>query len=200
MPELNTRRVAVLVTAVLVGVGLAFVLRDGPSPVEPVRTVRQVAAEPVWLDVRSTDDTGKAGTGRSVMGQLVLEQAPRTSGPSPDSLRFRFDAPVEITGVLISVDIWGPSLVEVVAGVNVEHPYGIASSGEGGQKFAGRDWLLHTSDSNDGGPSKIDEQIVLPVPVELAAGDWVAVDVWLGNHTTTVQGVSPEVILFYRWL
>lgn len=135
------------------------------------------------------------------MGQLVLNQDARTAGPSPDSLRFRFDAPVEITGVVISVDISGPRLVEVVAGVNVEHPYGIEAPGDGRhQPFTGRGWLLHTSDANDGGSSKIDEQVTLPVPVTLEPGDWVAIDAWIGNTLTEPTNVSPEVILFYRWL
>lgn len=189
--------------AVIAGLLIAAVVHTAQADPAPpsMRTVLTPTPDPYWLDVNPTEDAGKPGTARSVMGQLILSQEPRTSGPSPDSLRFRFGAPVEVTGVVISVDIHGPQLVEVVASVNAEHPYGIEAPGDGrNQPFVARDWLLHTSDANDGGPSKIDEQISLPEPVELAAGDWVGISAWLGNTTITEQAVSPEVIVFYRWL
>lgn len=175
-----------------------------PQPA-PVRGVVPEVQRAAWIDVTRAGDVGKPGVGRSVMGQVMMHQEARTSGPSPDSLRFRFDAPVEITGVMVSVDISGPTLVEVAAGVNVEGPYGISDGHfdpdrENLTRFAGRDWLIHTSDSNGGAPSKIDEQVTLPVPVELAAGDWIAVDGWVGNESTEPTRVSPEVIVFYRWV
>jgi hypothetical protein len=187
--------------AVLVGLVAAVLLRpDGNASPAPMASVYPTA-DPHWVDVHLADDVGKPGASRSVMGQLTVRQAPYTSGPSADSLRFRFDAPVEVTGILVSIDISGPHLVELVAGINLDAPYGVEEAATGrSQTFVGRDWLIHTSDSNGGRPSKIDEHITLPTPVELAAGDWIAADTWLGNLTGIEQSVSPEVIVFYRWL
>lgn len=76
--------------------------RADPSPVVSELTVSQ---------------TSRQGL-QSAMAQLEFRQSPRTTGVSPDTLRFRFDAPVDVQGVLISADIGpgGLALVEFAVG------------------------------------------------------------------------------------
>jgi hypothetical protein len=150
----------------------------------------EVDQRPIFRDVHRVDDAGKPGTTRSVLQYALLRQDPRTTGVSPDTLRFRFDAPAVVLGVGVSVDIWGPKLTEVVVGINQVVPYGTEA----------RDWLIHTSDATDG-PSKIDERAWFGEDgFVVEAGDYVGVGAWLLNDTDRMQGITPEVIVYYRWL
>ena len=100
--------------------------------------------KPADLPVMQADDEGKPGTLRSVMGQRIQYQEPRTSGPSPDTLRFVFDRPARIVGVTISVDLWPTfDLAEWAVGINAAAPYGLVDEGtDDHRRFEARDWLL----------------------------------------------------------
>lgn len=165
------------------------------TPAEPEGFTHRYRPEPLptYIDLEPGEGV------RTEMGQLVQTQEPHTSGPSPESLRFRFTQPGQILGVSISVDIDGPELVEHVIGINVPHPYGISEDHQDGEPFEGDGWLLHVSDANGGQPSKIDEQLMLPHPVDMEAGDYISVDAWIGNQLPVPAGASPEVIVFYRY-
>lgn len=191
-----------LVAASLVLLAQQRILDTPPAEPPPEMTSRPTP--PVHahvLPVARAADVSKPGELRSFMGQWVLAQDARTSGPSPDSLRFTFDAPAHIVGIVVSVDISGMPLVEVVAGINTPAPYGIVEPGSTVHRdFVARDWLLHTSNANDGGPTHIDEQAWFPAGgFAVEPGDYVAIEAWLGNTAMQQRGVSPEVIVFYTW-
>ncbi len=141
-----------VVAAVIVAVGVA--LRSDPMSTE-------LDPEPVIHEV--TVQAGGVGM-QSVMGQGTFRQHARTTGVSRDTLRFTFDRPVEVVGVLVSVDIRGMSITEVVVGINQPVAYGLEADA----------WLIHTSDASDG-PSKIDEQAWFPVPFEVGPDDYIGV-------------------------
>jgi hypothetical protein len=193
-----TRIALVVALAVLAVLVLVAATRHQPAP---VASAVQPVADPLTIDVRRADDEGKPGDLRSVMGQRTMYQAPRTSGPSPDTLRFRFDAPVEVVGMMLSVDISGPELVEFAVGVNTPAPYGLVEPGDHlHREFIARDWLMHVSDANGGRPSKIDEAVWFPGSgFALDAGEYLALDAWLLNQHEAPRAVSPEWIVYYRW-
>jgi hypothetical protein len=140
--------VALAVLAVLVLVAAAVV----PAP--PMTAVPQPEPNPLTIDVRRGDDEGTPGDLRSVMGQRYMAVPGRTTGPSADSLWFRFDAPARIVGMHLSVDIHGPEIVEFAVGINTPVPYGLVEPGiRDHREFVARDWLFHASDSNGGQPS-----------------------------------------------
>jgi hypothetical protein len=172
-----------------------------PEPSSPMRSVIQPEPHVIELPISPADDEGKPGTLRSVMGQRVQYQEPRTSGPSGDRLHFVFDAPARVVGVTISVDLHGGlNLAEWAIGINAPVPYGLVEAGTGDHReFTARDWLLHVSHAAEG-RSQLDEQAWFGEGFEVEAGDAVTVDAWLVNPTTTRQGASPEVIVYYEWL
>lgn len=182
-----------VVAAIAIGLVAAVVIAAVGAP-SPLIARIQVVEVPLTVNVQA-----QAGELRSVMVQRVMYQEARTTGPSPDRLRVTFDAPVVILGVLLSVDIDGPALVEFAVGIDPPAPYGLVEPGEGDHReFTARDWLLHASDSNGGRPSKIDEQAWYPGGFPLALGEAVILDAWLGNQLGYRTGVSPEMIVFYR--
>lgn len=162
----------------LVAVGIIAVgfLYEPPQPA-PMSTVRQ--PEPVvhMIPVRVGDGM------QSVMGQAMFRQPPRTTGVSPDTIRFTFDGPVDILGVLVSVDVHDLPLVEFAVGVNPPVAYGT----EGGP------WLIHTSSTGE----STDEHIWFPVPFEVGPDDFVSVGAWLYNGDELERSVSPEVIVYF---
>lgn len=182
-------------------VAMGMLLRPAsPEPLPPI--VARIQPEPntLALDVRREDDADKPGTLRSVMGQRIQYQEPRTSGPSPDRLAFVFDAPARVVGVVVSVDIGSTlTLAEWAIGIDVPVPYGLVEEGtHEHREFVARDWLLHVSDASSG-PSKIDEQAWFGEGFAVEAGDAVTVDAWLLNASEERTGVSPEVIIYYEW-
>lgn len=182
----NLRKpLAVAAWLAVVVVAIAAVSLQPP----PMQTILDVTPARVQRSVLPADDTGKPGTMRSVMGQSLLWQRGRTTGPSPDVLSFEFDAPARILGINVSVDVAGLDIVEVAAGIEVEGTYGLDA----------RDWLLHTSDSNGGQPSKIDEAAWFGEGFDVEAGESVDVVAWLYNSHRGDVAVSPEVIVYYRW-
>lgn len=187
-------RIAILVAALLIPAVFALdALRDEPVS-SVVRTIEK-RAEPVaedidWIEVRRGDDADKAGANRGVIGQRFFTQDDYTCGRSGDQLRFRFDEPATVLGVNISVDINGTlGLVEFVAGIGNETGYATDDRDA--------DWLLHTSWTGDA-PSQIDEHVVLPFGIDVAAGDYVGVGAWLCSVGTNGR-TSPEIIVWYRW-
>jgi len=173
------------VTAFDLDGGDSLVLHKNPGPDPPIKEI----------EVDPADDAGKAGTVHGVMGWRFFEIPPSSFAPSDDELRFVFGAPAQILQVDISVDIADPraTLLEFAAGINATHGYG---------QYRSADWLMHVSRFRDPRtPGEIDETVVLPEGVEVAAGDFVGIVAYMGG----VGGgdpvrVSPEVVVLYRWL
>lgn len=148
------------------------------------------------VEVNRNDDRRKTSTQHGVLLQGVFEQEPWSSGPSPQAIHLSFDAPVEILGLAISVDIGGAmTLVEFSAGIGARQ-YG---------NDQGVDWLLHTSYSED--PYRFDhghtdEQVWFGPDQGFAmdADDHLGVTAWLQNASHGYNAVSPEVVVWYRWL
>lgn len=192
-------RTRILVLALALAAGVAVLVWPGPGA-DPQPAPEQVTRpEPPyrdveWFEVTSADDNEKAGVNRSVMVQHMLTIDPHTCGVSGDQLRVRFDQPVEVTGVDISVDIGGPlELVEVMASANGEAGYDRDADRTG-------DPLAHTSWAPvNGAPRAIDKTTILPAPISVPAGGFVTIGAWLCGGTGQPR-VSPEVILHYRWI
>lgn len=187
---MTSRRLAlayfILVAGIVLVVGIGMASQPNELPpmqtrVEPTPNAAQVRVEP--------DD--RPGL-RSIMGQLTFRQDARTTGVSPDTLRFRFDEPVRIMGVMVSADIGGRGLelVEFAVGINQPVAYGTE----------GPDWLIHVSDANEQRASKIDEHVWFPGGFYIGPDDFVGIGAWLYNGQTTEQSVSPEVIIYYEWV
>lgn len=140
-------------------------------------------------------DADKASSIHGAMLQTILTQDARTTGTSPESIHLTFEAPAEIVGIAVSVDISSDmSIVEVAAGINDERGYGQSRTA---------DWLIHTSyAASDIRSGKIDESVWYGSGEGFAvkAGDHVAVGAWLSNVATNASGISPEVVVYYRWL
>lgn len=187
--------VAILVLLIAGTIVLTAIV--GPE-LPPIGSRIIVSADPLDITISRADDADKLGSLRSVMGQRIQSQEPRTSGPSPDTLRFVFDAPARIVGVRISVDVWRPlTLAEWAIGINAATPYGLVEAGtHEHREFVARDWLLHVSSTGD----SIDQQAWFGEGFEVGAGDAVTVDAWLQNSGTELAGLSPEVIVYYEWL
>lgn len=178
------------------------------NPTAMVQLKRRLLADPIEkppdapptvhdVAVSRSDDTDKSSEVHGVIVQEILNQQPRSSGFSQDAIHVNFDAPVEIVGVAVSVDI-GTSmeLVEVSAGINSQRGYGKAHTA---------DWLIHTSYAGDPWSSaggKIDEQVWFGPGdgFRVCPDDFVGVGAWLQNQGQVVDGVSPEVLFYYRWV
>lgn len=189
-----------LVLAALVGVAftlsaLAVVEEDSgsASPRPPQVTRADPGYQDVeWFDIRQADDADKPGDRHSALGHRAFTMSDFTCGRSGDELRFRFDAPAQVIGVDLSVDLGGSmELVEVM----------VAAHGETGYHEEDRstDPLLHAGYVQGDGSPNIEETVMLPYGVDLAAGDHITVGAWLCS-TGVDQEVHPEVIVFYRWL
>lgn len=165
---------AVLLVA-YVSVPRTYIITEGGTP----------TMQPVARQVSRANDTGKAGQMRSVMGQHRFSIAAATSAPSPDRLDFRFDAPAEILGVLVSVDDRNLAMTEMAVGIDA-HTYGIHA----------RDWLIHTSATG----KDTDEQVWFAEPFIVGPDNAVSVVAWLYNEQQAETWVSPEVIVYYRWI
>lgn len=148
------------------------------------------------VEVSRSDDSQKTSPHHGVLLQAIFEQEPWSSGPSAQAIHLGFDAPVEILGLAISVDIGGAmTLVEFSAGINARE-YGDDPS---------VDWLLHTSYSEDPyrfAHGNTDEQVWFGPGqgFEMDADDHLGVAAWLQNASGGFNAVSPEVIVWYRWL
>ena len=90
------------------------------------------------------------------MMQHFFHQAPYTSGISPDELHLQFESPVEIHGLLVSVDCWkSTKLVEIAAGINQKPAYNAHSD---------ENILMHVSFATDNTAGKIDKHIFSQSP------------------------------------
>lgn len=161
-----------LVAAAIVAVGVFY------QPESPMTTVRDPEPRVVEVVVEPDDRDGM----QSAIGQLIFRQDPRTTGVSPDTIHFRFTEPVDVYGVLVSVDVHGLEIVEFAVGLN--EPVAYATTGE---------WLIHTSSTGD----SIDEHVWFPVPYEVGPDDYLNVGAWLYNGSEVEQSASPEVIVYF---
>lgn len=145
--------------------------------------------------IDSESDLQKQGTAFGGLAYHSFTQASATQGRSPDELRFVFDRPAAIRGVLISVDI--PTsffLAEFAVGIGNSPAYG---------SYRSANWLLHASfSSTAGNGGHIDEHIILPDGVEIGPDDFLGVGAWLGSGGIggTVHEVFPEIIVYYEWI
>lgn len=173
--------VAIVAWAVVVALVAGYAMTR-PAPLAPIATFADVEPRPVERLTTYSDDPGMHG----VIGQLRFHQDARTVGPSPDRLDFRWDRPVHILGVLVSVEDRGMALTEIAVGIDAR-TYGLAA----------RDWLIHTS--MNGGRST-DEHIWFPEPFAVHIDEAVNVTAYLFNDGTEPVWLSPEVIIYYEWI
>jgi hypothetical protein len=144
----------------------------------------------VAIDYES--DRQKAGTAFGALSYHEFTQSPATHGRSVDELRFVFDRPARVLGVLISVDIGQLTLVEFAVGIDNSPGYG--SSREA-------NWLLHVSyRAEPGQVGSIDEHVILPDGFEVEPGQFIGVGAWLNNGRSTVSSVFPEILIYYEWI
>lgn len=124
--------------------------------------------------------------------QLPFSQDAYISGQSPDELSIRFDVPVDIRGILVSVDCWKSTrLVEFAAGINQKPAYSTNSES---------DMLMHTSFATNSEAGKIDEQAFFPTPFRLSPDDRINIGAWIQNISGKKQIVSPKIIVYYNWV
>ncbi len=122
--------------------------------------------------------------------QHLFYQDGRTAGRSADELSLSFDAPVDIIGILMSVDCWKSTrLVEFAAGINQKPAYSINADNV----------LFHVSFATNDTAGKIDEHIFFPTPYEMKVGDTLNFGAWIQNVSSKPQSVSPEFIVYYKW-
>jgi hypothetical protein len=200
-------RALVLVgSGLLVGLAIAAVLVVRANGAEGPLTFEhgEFAPEPrvKVIRVERSDDAGKAGSVRGVMGQRWFTASAGVPGlePSDEQLRLVFSAPAEIVALDLSVDINDPrlTLVEFAVALNAADGWGWD-----GREFDRRaDWLLMASwSANPQTHGAIDESVALPEGVQVAAGEFVALTGWLGSKGAgSPVRVSPELIVLYRWL
>lgn len=135
----------------------------------------------------ANDDSGHSRIFQHPFGQIAS-----TSGRSRDELVIRFDAPVEILGIVASVDCWKSTrLVEFAGGINQKPAY---------QTNGPNDMLFHVSFATNHEAGKIDEQFWFPKPFSLKTTDSINIGAWIQNVTSQTQNVSPEFIVYYSWI
>ena len=140
-------------------------------------------------EIRISKNSAAPGMHSRMIQQLFHQQA-RVSGISPDEMNIRFDAPVEIQGILMSVDCWKSTrLVELAAGINQTPAYNAHSD---------KDMLMHVSFAGDKA-GKIDEQAFFPKPFLMTPEDSLNIGAWIQNVSGSEQSVSPEIIVYYTW-
>jgi hypothetical protein len=131
----------------------------------------------------------------SQMVQKTFTMEPRSAGISKDSIRIIFKSKAKIYGILISGDVWGSTgLVEFAANINGKTGYDIEK---------GSDFLIHTSDTrpNIYTSGKIDEHIWFGENGFIVnPGDHISIGSWLGNVSNQVADVSPEIIIYYKFV
>lgn len=146
-------------------------------------------------DSRIVDDANGASVVipglQSRLFQAAFTQKPKVAGRSPDEIHVKFDNPVQIHGLLFSVDCWKSTrLVEFAAGINATPAYSLNESGR---------MLFHVSFATNDTAGKIDEHIWFPEPFSLGMQDSLNIGAWIQNISTDVQAVSPEIIVYYTW-
>ena len=148
--------------------------------------------------VKKIDDKEKDGTTHSRIFQNYFEIDGWTSGISPNVTRLIFEKKVEIVGILVSVDHTNGnmSLAEFEARINaINSGYGYGEN---------RNALIHTSFAGDRitNYGKTDEHIWFGKNsgIEVAADNWISFGAWLANEELNKSGLSPEFIVWYRWL
>lgn len=168
-------------------------LASGQEPMEPVSP--NEPGDVHLYRVSKSRDAGKNSPSHGAIGYGLLSMPAQSHGISPDTIRFEFDAPAQILGVMVSVDINAKqTLVEVSGAIGDDIGYGVN---------ADADWLIHTSHASDGDRSgSIDEHVMFAPSVApvVEAGEPVSFGAWIVNRRTARDGVVPEIIVYYRWL
>ncbi|MBI4412352.1 MAG: hypothetical protein HY541_07710 [Deltaproteobacteria bacterium] len=154
----------------------------------------KTVAMPETFDVQTeilrkmADDDGRMH-GR--IFQKHFSQKGSTSGRSPDELSVTFSDPVEIHGILMSIDCWKSTrLVEFAAGINQKPAY--QTKGE-------NEMLMHVSFATSHEAGKIDEQVWFPKPFLMGPSDSLNIGAWIQNVSSKKQSVSPEIIVYYSF-
>lgn len=154
-----------------------------PEPGKPVEVVAAMPDAPNWQDRHFPASTMM----ETAFLHVAHTKPAYTSGPSADVGRVTFDGPVDILGILISVDITdGVGLYEILVGKNMET---WESNTVGG---------LFQLSYQDMGTGRLDDHIWFPEPYPLDDDDWLAVVAWMYNRTDREAIVHPEVIVYYR--
>lgn len=137
------------------------------------------------------DENSVTGAFNGRIVQSTFSQERYTSGVSPDEMSIRFDQPVEIHGLLMSVDCWKSTrLVELAAGINQKPAY---------QANSKNNMLMHVSFATNNQAGKIDEHIWFPKPFVLTPQDSLNIGAWIQNVSRKKQTISPEIIVYYSW-
>lgn len=153
----------------------------------------------VRIPIRKADDQKKYGDVHSRIASGGFSIKRRTSGISPDVVRFVFDKRAEIIGILVSIDYSNSdvTLFEFEARINVPNSgYGNADPS---------DALIHTSyvcPSWEYCNRHTDEHIWFGENsgIEVGPREWISFGAWMTNENTSNVEVDPEFIVWYRWL
>jgi len=172
------------------------------SPTELPEIQKNVIPKDYIIDnflISKNSDRDKPGDVHSRIFSVTFTIGSMISGISPDVLRVTFDQRAEIVGVLISVDHTDPhvTLAEFEARTNVEN------SGYGNEGMY--DALIHTSFAckpNYNCYGKTDEHIWFGKNsgIEVGSDDWITFGSWMLNIGNDKATVSPEFIVWYRWI
>ncbi len=150
---------------------------------------------PAQFNIKTIEVTKEGSPSPTLHSRLVqhlFSQAGSSTGPSPDELSLKFSAPVDIQGILMSVDCWKSTrLVEFAAGINNKPAY---------QANGPTDMLLHVSFATNLEAGKIDEQVWFPKPFRMNPEDSLNIGAWIENVSPNPQNVSPEIIVYYTWV
>lgn len=147
------------------------------------------------LSIRQQEDRDKSGEAHSRLFYKIFHQRPRQCGNSYNIVHINFDNKAEILGFLISID-WSDSYIalgEFMAGINNEHGYGLTND----------DIIIHTSYSPEIGTKNDQDRFVWFGSNEgfvVSPEDFIGIGAWLCNVGKRRGGVSPEFIIYYRWL
>lgn len=188
--KLNLSWLKILVFAVLIFAGSNYSeleLRLKNSRVKTAPTPDQFNVQTEIINKPDNDDKRLHGR----IFQKHFNQEGYTSGRSPDELSVKFSDPVEVHGILMSVDCWKSTrLVEFAAGINQKPAYQTKGPG---------DMLIHASFATNHEAGKIDEQVWFPKPFLLSPSDSINIGAWIQNVSPKKQGVSPEIIVYYSF-
>lgn len=150
---------------------------------------------PAKFDIHERHISFQPHEGKNLTSRLFQEefhQEAKTSGRSSDELSLSFDGDVEIYGLLFSIDCWKSTrLVEFAAGIDAKPAYQI----NGDQPM-----LFHVTFATNNTAGSIDEHIWFPEPFHLESTQKINIGAWIQNISSKSQSVSPEIIVYYKWV